>query len=109
MVHEGEKSFECDLCESKFTQKESLKAHIASVHEYEKLLEYDICENAFTQKENLKVHSASIHEWESLFECDMWFIIYPRKMLKDHIASVHERKNPLNVIYVNQNSHKKEM
>ena len=39
MVHEGEKSFECDLGESKFTQKESLKAHIASVHEEEKLFQ----------------------------------------------------------------------
>ena len=69
--HEGEKSFECDLCESKFTQKESLKAHIASVHEEEKLFECDIYENAFTQKENLIVHIALIHEGERLFECDM--------------------------------------
>ena len=69
--HEQEKSFECDLCESKFTQKESLKAHIASVHEEEKLFECDIYENAFTQKENLKVQIASIHEGERLFECDM--------------------------------------
>ena len=37
MVHEGEKSFECDFCKSKFTQKESLKAHIALVHEEEPL------------------------------------------------------------------------
>ena len=52
-IHEREKSFECDMCQSKFTLKGSLKVHITTVHEGDKPLKCDMCNSKFSQKGKL--------------------------------------------------------
>ena len=36
IVHEGAKPFQCDICDSTFTEKSKLKRHVASVHDRKK-------------------------------------------------------------------------
>ena len=59
---------ECDVCEKRFTQSSSLKAHML-IHTNEKPYECDVCEKSFTQASNLKRHKR-IHTNE-MFECDV--------------------------------------
>ena len=42
-VHEGTKSFVCDISDYKCSQKTVLKNHIKSIHEGEKRRKCDIC------------------------------------------------------------------
>ena len=55
-IHEREKHFECDMCQSKFKQRGSLKAHITSVHEGNKSFKCDMCDSKFSQKGKLRAH-----------------------------------------------------
>ena len=59
---------ECDVCEKRFTQSSSLKAHML-IRTNEKPYECDVCEKSFTQASNLKRHRR-IHTNERPYECD---------------------------------------
>ena len=42
-VHEGKKTFKCDICNANFGQKSTLNKHVATVHEGKKQFKCDIC------------------------------------------------------------------
>ena len=49
-VHEGKKSFECDVCFAVLKSKVGLERHISAVHEEKKPFKCGICDNSFSQK-----------------------------------------------------------
>jgi KRAB domain-containing zinc finger protein len=49
-VHEGDKPFNCDICNYCFSKRDKLKRHIASIHEGKKPLKCDICDYCCSQK-----------------------------------------------------------
>ena len=57
---------ECDVCEKRFTQSSSLKAHML-IRTNEKPYECDVCEKSFTQAGNLSTHMR-IHTKERPYE-----------------------------------------
>jgi len=88
LVHEGN-LYNCDQCNSKFTQKASLKRHFSSVHEGI-LYNCDQCNLTFTLKKSLKRHVLEIHEGIT-YNCDQCNFKFGRKeSLTMHISLVHE-------------------
>ena len=52
----------CEICNTPFKKKESLKNHIASVHERKKPFKCSICDVSFTSKQNMSKHISSVHQ-----------------------------------------------
>ena len=63
-VHEEEKPFECDICDTKFTAKQN--RHIVAIHEGRKPFKCDNCGTCFTQKSNMTKHISSFHKYKNL-------------------------------------------
>ena len=61
-VHEGIKSFKCNLCDYQATQISNLKIHIDSVHEGTKPFKCNLCYYKAAQNASLKRHIRSVHE-----------------------------------------------
>ena len=55
-VHEGIKSFKCDICKGKFSTKQSLEKHILGIHEGKKSFLCSICGYTAFLDTNLKQH-----------------------------------------------------
>ncbi|XP_060869762.1 zinc finger protein 62 homolog [Metopolophium dirhodum] len=64
------KSFECDICKKKFTQKASIKNHFKITHRGGRQLKRDICKLEFSQSSTLKVHTRT-HIRKNQFKCDI--------------------------------------
>ena len=90
------KKFKCDICQSSFTSKFSLKEHIESIDEG-KVFECDIFPSIFTPKVNMKDTLIQFMEEEhSKFKCDIALLNFTQKgRLKTHIESVHRGKTIL--------------
>ena len=71
MENVKKKSFQCEICNSHFTTKGSLKPHISSVHEGKKLFRCEMCEKNFARRNNLTKHMATVHEGKKPFKCDI--------------------------------------
>lgn len=56
----GKKRFKCDICDSTFTQKTSLKQHKLTLHTGVKPFKCDVCERAFTRKRSLTKHKCKV-------------------------------------------------
>ena len=66
VVHEGEKTYECEICDGNFTQLSGLKVHMERIHEKKMpTIECPICGAQLT-KSDLAVHVCSIHEGRKL-------------------------------------------
>ena len=68
-VQEKKKPFKCDMCDYSFSEKGSLKKHIASVHEGKKPFNCSICGYNCSEKGTLKKHIASVHEGKKVIKC----------------------------------------
>ena len=93
-VHEGRKSFKCDICNYSCSDKTNLKRHSESVHVYthegKKQFKCDICDFRCSHKHHLKRHIESVHEKTKPFECDICkYSCSDKANLKRHIESVH--------------------
>ena len=71
-----------EFCNSTFTQKSSLKTHIASVHEEKKPFKCELCNYMCSRKSFLKTHSASVHEEKNVSST--------KSELNRHFASAHK-------------------
>ena len=59
-IHTNEKTYECDVCEKRFTQPGSLKKH-KRIHTNERPYECDVCDKAFRRSDVLKTHKRTQH------------------------------------------------
>ena len=55
LIHSGEKSFSCDICDQAFSARHNLKSHKSS-HGGQKLYVCGICNKGFTLPSGLKAH-----------------------------------------------------
>ena len=60
----------CDICETHFTQKNSLVIHIKFVHDEIKPHICSNCASSFNQNTNLR-HIESVHEGKKIHNCDV--------------------------------------
>ena len=70
-VHEGNKPFQCNVCNASFTRKQGLKIHINSIHEKKEPYKCSICDTSFTRRQGLKEHIDSIHEKIKPYKCNI--------------------------------------
>ena len=90
-VHEKKKPFHCEVCSSIFAEKRRLKEHITSVHENKPTYKCHYCDRYFSQKNNMRRHVATVHEKKKPFHCEICSSAFAEKRrLKEHITSVHE-------------------
>lgn len=60
--HTGERPFECNLCDSKFSERASLRKHIR-LHSGELCHKCDICGKSFVQGFQLRSHRRKMGHW----------------------------------------------
>ncbi|CAI2386186.1 unnamed protein product [Moneuplotes crassus] len=64
-MHEGEKPFECNICERKFSQKSNLtkhmKHHMLTTISQRKLFKCRLCPKGYTERYNLRKHLKAVH------------------------------------------------
>ena len=61
----------CDICNSSFKTKETLKRHIESVHDRKEPFKCIVCDVGFSQKHHLNAHKLSVHEGKKPFRCNI--------------------------------------
>ena len=116
------KDFFCETCTMQFGKKYVFDLHLSLVHGekievkmvknepivcdenfqtsqtkrvVDKHLKCQICDSSLKSKRNLKNHIASVHERKKPFKCIICDTSFTTKQsLKNHIASVHEGKKP---------------
>ena len=57
----GKKTFKCEICDKKFSQKVNINIHYSSVHEGKKTFKCNICDKCFSRKIFMDRHIASVH------------------------------------------------
>ena len=96
-VHDGEKPYKCTICENRYSEKDTLKKHIAKVHEKKFQILCSIC-GVSIDKYNLRQHIQTVHEGKKPFPCHLCSKSFGQKIsLKTHIASIHEKQKPFQV------------
>ncbi|KAL5020692.1 hypothetical protein ScPMuIL_002224, partial [Solemya velum] len=90
-VHSGEKPYKCDLCESAFSEKSNLKKH-KRVHTGVKPYECDLCESAFSKKSTLNNHKR-VHSGEKPYKCGLCESAFSYNTLRKH-KRIHTGEKP---------------
>ena len=97
-IHTGERTFECQYCETIFTNACRLKIHVWLVHTGERPHQCNICNKSFSQRVNLDNHER-IHTGERPYQCktctkNFWWCKYFENTCvissyrrKDHISA----------------------
>ena len=85
------KPFKCPQCSATFTEKWSIKIHIANVHEGKRPFQCSVCQATFQRKTHLKRHDESVHQKIKAFECSICNLKFARKAnWKRHFYSAHK-------------------
>ena len=94
-VHEGMKPFECNICDTRFYQKNNLADHISMVHEENRPNKCEICDFATFHKNDLNRHILTVHEGKMPYNCKICNsgFSHPYR-LKDQNSYVDEGKKP---------------
>ena len=88
-VHE-EESPTCTQCDTSFKNKSYLKHHIATVHDGIKTWECQICAKTFSYKNKLQLHISNVHEKQKPFKCSACdYSAGIKGNVTKHILSVH--------------------
>ena len=93
LVHEGKKSFTCNVCDAAFSEKSQ------SVHERKKPFQCNICDASFSQKGNLNGHIESVHGGMKPFKCNICDSNFSQK---GSLNQFMKERRPTNVILVMQ-------
>ena len=90
-THDTKRSFQCDVCEKKFTRKSSLTEHTRT-HTGECPFQCDECGRKFGKASNLKRHKR-IHTGERPFKCDVcnMAFIYNGNLTEHEKIHTHKR------------------
>ena len=56
-VPEGRKSFQCEICDLSYSQKQGMQRHMVVVHEGKKLFKCKICDKSFSHKSSLNTYT----------------------------------------------------
>lgn len=92
-AHSGEKPFMCNVCNKKFSRKSILVGH-QQVHTREKLFKCEICDKTYTRQSDLQRHKRETHIGKKTFECDVCNKNFSRQeILKSH-TRVHTGERP---------------
>ncbi|XP_034232845.1 zinc finger protein 91-like [Thrips palmi] len=92
-THSEEKPHKCTICEKKFSTMRGLKGHL-QIHRGEKPYECKLCSRKFSNASNLKKH-VRVHTGEKPFECTICNMRYTQKhSLDSHVANSHTGVKP---------------
>ena len=84
------KKFQCSSCDSSYTRKSHLKAHINAFHEG-KGFNCNVCGKIFKDSYNLNRHVTSMHENKKNFHCQLCPKTYAElRDLNKHISVYHQ-------------------
>ena len=71
----GNEKYECDICETSFSEANAVKKHIHSVHDLKKQIHAkkkhicNLCIKEFQSAYKLTVHMECVHEGERKYRC----------------------------------------
>ncbi|CAL1294269.1 unnamed protein product [Larinioides sclopetarius] len=94
MTHTNEKSYSCNVCNKKFSQKNTLNVHLRT-HTNEKPFSCDLCKVQFSQKCTLNRHFRT-HTNEKPYSCDVCNNQFSQKnVIYLNITLYIQMKNPI--------------
>ena len=98
VVHSGERAFACHTCDSRFTQKSSLKTHIRQVHlkADEVKCTWSGCDKSFGNLVSMQAHLEAVH-LKTRFACPVAgcrFTSGWKDAIKRHVRAVHKKVKP---------------
>ncbi|KAF7992202.1 hypothetical protein HCN44_001527 [Aphidius gifuensis] len=69
-IHTGEKPYGCDICQARFTQSNSLKAHKLIHNSSDRpIFQCELCPTTCGRKTDLRIHVQKLHTSDKLLKC----------------------------------------
>ena len=85
-VHEGKRSYKCELCTACFSDNHRLKSHVKSIH-YGSWHHCSKCNYKNALKKKVENHMALVHEGIRKYKCDICEVNYREcRDLSRHIS-----------------------